>query len=203
LPELRDGFSEILMVEGVEGNTRWDFWAGTVDSFARSPIVGSGLGSYRYVIGLDKPATGTAVLEQAHNDWLEWVSTTGIAGLVLLTVFLLSVSVTLRPRRVRQLRFDLRYPLAGGAMVLVATGLHEGIGFGLQTPVNRYLLAVWVGLLWGVWGRVEEGRKRGAGGPPCGGSDSAIDTPPVDGPTQQMGSGAGSIPGMADTGEEM
>jgi hypothetical protein len=34
------------------------------------------------------------------------------------------------------------------------------VGFGLQTPVNRYLLAVWVGLIWGVWTRVEEGRRR-------------------------------------------
>jgi O-antigen ligase len=161
LPELKDGFAEILVVEGVEGNTRWDFWAGTVDSFARSPMVGSGLGSYRYVIGLDKPATGTAVLEQAHNDWLEWASTGGIAGLVVLMVFLTSMAVALDPRRLRHLRFDLRYPLAGGAVALVATALHEIVGFGLQTPVNRYLLAVWLGLLWGVWGRVEGGRVRG------------------------------------------
>jgi O-antigen ligase len=160
LPELRDGFAEILVVEGVEGNTRWDFWTGTLDSFARSPVVGSGLGSYRYVIGLDKPATGAAVLEQAHNDWLEWASTTGIVGLVLLVMFLVGVWVTVSPKRVRRLRFDLRYPLAGGAVVLVATALHELVGFGLQTPVNRYLLAVWVGLLWGLWGRVEEKKGR-------------------------------------------
>jgi len=161
LPELRDGFTEMLVVEGVEGNTRWDLWAGTVDSFMRSPVVGCGLGSYRHVIGLDKPATGTSILEQAHNDWLEWASTAGIAGVVILALLLVAVGVALRPQRVRHLRFDLRYPLAGAAAALVATALHEMVGFGLQTPVNRYLLAAWVGLVWGVWKRVEERKGRG------------------------------------------
>jgi hypothetical protein len=160
IPELRDGFAQLLVVEGVEGNSRWDVWAGTVRSFARSPLVGSGLGTYRYVIGLDKPATGTAILEQAHNDWLEWMSTTGLAGAVILALLLASLVMRLMPRRVRHLRFELRYPLAGAAAALVGTGLHEIVGFGVQTPLNRYLAAVWVGLVWGVWNRVEEGRSR-------------------------------------------
>jgi O-antigen ligase len=202
LPELRDGFSEILVVEGVEGNTRWDFWAGTVDSFARSPLVGSGLGSYRYVIGLDKPATGTAVLEQAHNDWLEWASTTGLAGLVILAAFLVSVGMTLNPRKVRHLRFDLRYPLAGGAVALCATALHEVVGFGLQTPINRYLLAVWVGLLWGVWGRVEERRGRQPVGSP--GEPEVVDEHgcPADHLVEQ-GQGQGQGQGDGDGNGEM
>ncbi len=160
IPELRDDFAQLLVVEGVEGNSRWDVWAGTVRSFARSPFVGSGLGSYRYVIGLDKPATGKAVLEQAHNDWLEWLSTTGVAGAAVMILFLYALAVRLRPRSVRRLRFELRYPLAGAAAALLATSLHELIGFGVQTPLNRYLVAVWVGLVWGVWNRVEEGRAR-------------------------------------------
>jgi O-antigen ligase len=163
LPELRDSFSALLVVEGVEGNDRWDLWAGTIHSFGRSPLVGSGLGSYRHVIGIDKPATGTSVLEQAHNDWLEWASTSGVVGVAVLVLVLFGLLALLRPGRVRRLRFDLRYPLAGAAVVLTATALHEAVGFGLQTPLNRYLLAVWIGLVWGVWNRVEEGRQRGPG----------------------------------------
>ena len=160
MPEVRDGFSQLFVVEGVDGNDRWDLWSGTVDSFARSPVVGSGLGGYRHVIGLDKPATGTSILEQAHNDWLEWASTAGIAGAVVLALFLAGVGVGLRPSRVRRLRFDLRYPLAGAATAFVATALHEMVGFGLQTPVNRYLLAAWAGLIWGVWRRVDASKVR-------------------------------------------
>jgi O-antigen ligase len=164
LPELRDSFSALLLVEGVEGNTRWDLWTGTVHSFTRSPLVGSGLGSFRHVIGLDKPATGTAVLEQAHNDWLEWVSTSGVVGVTVLVLFLAGLVASLLPGRVRRLRFELRYPLAGAMVALTATALHEMVGFGLQTPLNRYLLAVWIGLVWGVRNRVEEGRARGSVG---------------------------------------
>ncbi len=160
LPELRDGFAELFVIEGVEGNTRWDLWTGTARSFARSPVVGSGLGSYRHVIGLDKPATGTAVLEQAHNDWLEWLSTGGILGAAVLAMLVYGIWVAMRPQRVRRLRFDLRYPLAGAAAAFAATALHEIVGFGLQTPVNRYLLAAWIGLVWGVWARVDEGKRR-------------------------------------------
>jgi O-antigen ligase len=116
---------------------------------------------YRHVIGLDKPATGSAVLEQAHNDWLEWASTSGIVGVVVLILVLVAVAASLRPGYVRRLRFELRYPLAGAAVALAATALHETVGFGLQTPLNRYLLAAWVGLVWGVWNRVETGKGRG------------------------------------------
>ena len=153
LPELEEGFRNLFAVEGVDGNTRWDLWAGTVRSWERSPIVGSGLGSYRHVIGMDKPATGQSVLEQAHNDWLEWASTTGIVGVAALAFFVVGVTMSLVPWRVRRLRFEFRYALAGIALALVATAIHEIVGFGLQTPLNRYLLATWIGMLWGLAGR--------------------------------------------------
>ena len=34
--------------------------------------------------------------------------------------------------------------------------IHEIIGFGLQTPLNRYLLATWIGMMWGLAGRVRD-----------------------------------------------
>ncbi len=158
LPELEEGFRDLFAVEGVDGNTRWDLWTGTIRSWERSPVVGSGLGSYRYVIGMDKPATGRSVLEQAHNDWLEWASTTGAVGVAALLLFAVGTAMALSPRRVRRLRYEFRYALAGIALALVATAIHEIIGFGLQTPLNRYLLATWIGMLWGLAGRVRNPR---------------------------------------------
>jgi O-antigen ligase len=159
LPDLRDNFRQLLAVEGVEGNTRWDLWAGTLESWQRSPVVGSGLGSYRHVIGLDKPATGARVLEQAHSDWLEWASTSGLVGVGVLALVLVGLAVPLWPKRVRRLRFELRYPLAGAAAALVATALHEMVGFGLQTPLNLYLVAAWAGLVWGATGPRSDGLR--------------------------------------------
>jgi O-antigen ligase len=163
LPAVGERFSTLLAVEGVEGNTRWDLWRGTWMAWRRAPMIGSGLGSYRYVIGLDKPATGASVLEQAHNDWLEWLATTGVAGAAVLALGVWGLAVQLRPGTMRRLRHEYRYPLAGAAFALVATGLHEMIGFGLQTPLNRYLLAAWIGVVWGLVERRDElARSRGA-----------------------------------------
>jgi hypothetical protein len=150
LAVVRDGFSDLLIVEGIEGNTRWDLWRGTLRSWQRSPLLGSGLGSYRYVIGMDKPATGNQVLEQAHSDWLEWLATGGLVGAAALLLMVAGVALQLEPRGVRQMPCEFRYALAGASLALVATALHEAVGFGLQTPLNRYLLAAWVGLAWGA-----------------------------------------------------
>jgi O-antigen ligase len=167
LPAIGERFSYLLAVEGVEGNTRWDLWRGTWQAWLRAPALGSGLGSYRHVIGLDKPATGASVLEQAHNDWLEWLATSGIAGAAVLALAVAGLGFQLRPGKVRRMRHEFRYPLAGAAFALAATGLHEIIGFGLQTPLNRYLLAAWVGIVWGLAERRNEmssGREPGQAG---------------------------------------
>jgi hypothetical protein len=145
LAVVRDGFSDLLIVEGIEGNTRWDLWRGTLQSWQRSPLLRSGLGSYRHVIGMDKPATGNQVLEKAHSDWLEWLATGGLVGAAVLLLLIAGVALQLEPRGVRQMRCEFRYALAGASLALVATVLHEAVGFGLQTPLNRYLLAAWVG----------------------------------------------------------
>jgi O-antigen ligase len=150
LPAVQERFSQLLMVEGIEGNTRWDLWAGTLRSWNRAPLVGSGLGSYRHVIGLDKPATGRAILEQAHNDWLEWLATGGIVGFGILLAAVGGLALRLWPARVRRLRGEYRYPLAGASLAVTATALHELVGFGLQTPLNWILLAVWIGMVWGI-----------------------------------------------------
>jgi hypothetical protein len=153
IDDLREGFSQLLAIEGVDGNDRWDLWAGTVASWRRAPLLGAGLGSFRYVIGMDKPATGTAILEQGHNDWLEFVAGGGLGAVLVLVAGVGGLIWVLRPGRVRRMRFELRYPLAGVIWVGVSTAFHEWIGFGLQTPLNGLLAACWIGIVWGVAGR--------------------------------------------------
>jgi len=160
LPDLRERVADLVAVEGLDGNTRVDLWRGTVASWKRSPVLGSGLGTYRYVIGMDKPASGAAVLEQAHNNWLEWGATSGIAGIALLGVLIVGLGRILMPGRVRTLRSEIRYALAGATLAFAATLMHEMIGFGLQAPVNRYLLAAWIGLVIGLWERSSSRKHR-------------------------------------------
>lgn len=170
--DLREEFQRLLAVEGLEGNTRWELWAGTVRSWQRAPVLGSGIGSYSHVIGIDKPATGRSRLGDAHNDWLEWGSTAGVVGAAALAVAVVAVLLELRRRRLSGLRFELRYPMAGAGLALLATALHETVGFGLKTPLNLYLAACWIGLLWGISSR----SARPAGGPPQAAGEAAPDS---------------------------
>ncbi len=150
LPALADDFRQLVAIQGVEGNDRWDLWHGTLSLWGRAPVVGVGLGAYRNAAGLDSPPTGAAVLEQAHNDWLEWGATTGIVGAAALLLGVGWLIWSFRPGRVRGFRFEIRYALAAAALALGATALHETIGFALQTPLNRFLASLWVGLAWGL-----------------------------------------------------
>jgi hypothetical protein len=160
LPDLKERFDKLLAVEGLESNDRWDIWAGTLRLWQRNPTLGSGLGTYQHVIGPDKPPTQGRILGHAHNDWLEWLATTGVVGGVILIVAVFALLWPLRPASLRRLRFELRYPLAGAGLALAATALHETVGFGLQTPANRYLLAAWIGLIWGLTAKIEAKRQK-------------------------------------------
>ena len=41
----------------------------------------------------------------------------------------------------------------------VVIQVHEVVGSGLQSPLNRLLLAGWVGLIWGLSNNIEERRR--------------------------------------------
>ncbi len=160
LPLVTERFREMLAVEGAEGNDRWDLWAGTVRLGLTSPLLGTGAGSFRHAIGVTKPATADFVLEQAHNDWLEWIATTGVAGAVALGLGAVGLLLLLRPSRVRGLRFEYRYPHAAAGLALAAASLHAMTDAVLQSPANAYLYAAWVGLLWGLWESLQERERR-------------------------------------------
>lgn len=162
LPHIKETFTELFLLDGARNNSRWELWDGTFSSWKRSPIVGSGAGSYRHVIDLDKPATGANRLHQAHNDWLEWASTTGVLGLAILGLAVVGIAMELRPARLSRFRFEYRYPMAAAAFALTSVALHETIGFGLQIPLNRYLLACWIGMIWGATAKLRSKRRRQA-----------------------------------------
>jgi O-antigen ligase len=150
LPEVRDELAQLLVVEGVEGQGRWDFWQSTLELAGKTPFFGVGLGSYKHATGITKPPTGSSLLEHAHSDWLEWLATGGSIGAVFLIIAIAWCIATLRPSRVRPLRFEHRYPKAAAAWTLLAVAAHEQLGSALHTPFNRLLLACWIGLLWAL-----------------------------------------------------
>lgn len=153
LPELEERTAALMEIDGMPGISRADVWRSTAASWLRAPIVGTGMGSFAYVITLDKPPTGTQPVERARNDWLEWLSTTGFLGLIPVGLGIAGFLSLLRPAFVRRLRSHFRYPLAGAAAALIVTALYALGTSGLQCPANQYLVATWVGVIWGVTAR--------------------------------------------------
>lgn len=168
--QFRDQFSDPFVIGGV--TVRWDLWLATLETWQRAPLPGVGLGAFRYAFPLDQPPAGSAVFRQAHSDWLEMLATGGVAAAAAMALLVVGGITAFRHRRVRS---DLRYPLAAAAWVLLATALHSQIGYGLQTPGNRYLLAAWVGLAWGIDRRLTGARRDVEAGEATGAAEPGED----------------------------
>lgn len=92
---------------------------------------GSGIGSFRYVHPLYRPATASSRFVHAHNDYLEWVADTGVIGALLLLAWLAALTVT-----AVQIRRRERGKAMSAALIaaLTALALHETVDFSLQLP---------------------------------------------------------------------
>lgn len=125
--------------------TRWNAWGATLRLIGDHPVIGTGLGTYREAYAAYYPPAVTSIWDKAHNDYLEILSDTGVAGglLVLLGVGLFARRVllpALRAARERELRLGL-------AMALVSIALHSFVDFNLQIPSNGMLAVLLAGVL--------------------------------------------------------
>ncbi len=169
LPYLQERLLETVSIAGIEGTGRPELARATIRLWQCAPVVGVGLGGFRYAFPMTKSPSGGRSVDQAHNDWLEWAATTGWVGVVIMVLAFAGFAGPCRLRNVSSLRSEFRYSLAGFLIVIVAVCLHESIEFGLQIPLNRYILALWIGLFWGIMGITDNSSRSGEGSFP--GSD--------------------------------
>jgi O-antigen ligase len=109
------------------------------------PWFGSGLGTWSEVFPMYQRYPLLAVgFSHAHNDYVQWLEETGVAGLGLLgalaALYFARVLGPL-PREAAKRRAALL-----GALAAVA--LHSAVDFGLRIPANALLFAAVLGLLW-------------------------------------------------------
>ncbi len=93
-----------LSVGGTDsGEIRRIVWRGAVDVWRRYPIFGSGVETFAYSYYLDRPAAHNIVSEwdflynKAHNEFLNYLATTGIVGLLAYVFLLGAFSVPVIP----------------------------------------------------------------------------------------------------------
>lgn len=126
--------------------TRWDFWQRTWSAIDSSWPVGTGLGSFVAVYGgLESPSgVTTTFVNHAHNDYLELLLETGLAGAGLLVAFWVWW-VGLVVRIFKAPHVD---PLAGAAAIASGAALaHSFVDYPLRTAAIAAAFAVCVALM--------------------------------------------------------
>ncbi len=135
----------------------WGTAVAVVEDFWRS---GSGIGTFRYLHPLYRRAESNTRFVHAHNDYLEWISDTGLPGALLLAAWMAALGLAAW----RILRSGGSERLLSVAMVagLVALALHEVVDFSLQLPGVAIPAALLAGALLApaAWG---PGRPAGSG----------------------------------------
>lgn len=137
---------------------RTHFWSVTVDIIRNHPVIGIGLGAFGVVYTGYDTRNGLYRLEQAHNDYLQVLSDSGIVGAALGLVFLVALFRMGFARR--ESRDDFRRGVATGALAgCFAVLVHSFFDFTLHTTSNSLLFLVLAGLAT-MNGRVEEVHSR-------------------------------------------
>jgi O-antigen ligase len=118
-----------------EGASRQEIWRATLKMFAAHPILGVGLGGYWIGITAYHEASGLMTPQEAHNDYLELLSSGGLIGFSLGVWFAVAVI-----RRARQtLASDVGYLRAvrfGAILGVAGVAAHSLVDFGLHILVN-------------------------------------------------------------------
>ena len=112
------------------------------------PVFGAGLGSFHVVFPRYSRQDLGALYTHTHNDYLEFASETGVVGISLLGVLVLtSLLAALRAQISR--RDPLMRAISFGAMMeIIALGMHSTVDFNLQIPANALTFMLVLAFAW-------------------------------------------------------
>ncbi len=122
----------------LEGASRSEIWQATLKMFAANPILGVGLGGYWIGITAYHDASGRMVPQEAHNDYLELLSSGGVIGFAIGVWFVVVVVRTVG-RNLFADRGFLRAARMGAVLGLAGVAAHSLVDFGLHIMVNAIL----------------------------------------------------------------
>ena len=122
-----------------DGASRNEIWRATLKMFAAHPIAGVGFGGYWIAITAYHDASGVLTPQEAHNEYLEVLSSGGLIGFGILVWFAVMV---VRRVRVNLMTYDaVRF---GAVVGITGVVVHSLVDFGLHLMSNALVFVVLV-----------------------------------------------------------
>jgi O-antigen ligase/tetratricopeptide (TPR) repeat protein len=121
-------------------------WKDSIGIMRDYPLFGSGLGTFESTYLRYQSRYNKVLFDHAHNDYVEVVTDTGVAGTILIAVTVLLLFTALY-RRWRSRRSTYAQCIgAGGLSASVAMAVHSFTDFNLHIPANALLFTVVVAI---------------------------------------------------------
>lgn len=126
---------------------RSEIWRATLRMIADHPIFGIGLGAFATMYPHYDSSPGLRYTAEAHNDYLQLLAETGVAGGIIGIGFLAFLIRTMR-RSLSLTAGTRQWSLAVGTSAGIAAGLiHSLVDFGLQITANALVFLSLVAVL--------------------------------------------------------
>ncbi len=122
---------------------RLPIWRDTQLLIRDFPLLGTGLGTYRWANSHYQTDKLQYIIEHAHSDYLEFASEIGIPAMALLFAGLWILVIRVARHALVAERSHEKSLAAGCAGALLAILVHGLVDFNLQIPANAYLFA-WI-----------------------------------------------------------
>lgn len=114
-----------------DGASRNEIWRATLKMFAAHPILGAGLGAYWIGITAYHDASGVLTPQEAHNDYLELLSSGGIIGLAL-GIWFTVIVIRLARNNLNTDTGFIRAVRIGSILGIAGVAAHSLLDFGLH-----------------------------------------------------------------------
>jgi O-antigen ligase len=124
-----------------QGASRNEIWRATLKMFAAHPIAGVGLGGYWIGITAYHNASGLMTPQEAHNDYLELLSSGGVIGFALCVWFVVAVVRKARENLLAEVGY-IRSVRLGAILGVLGVAAHSLVDFGLHIMVNAVVFLI-------------------------------------------------------------
>lgn len=129
-----------------QGASRNEIWRASLKMFAANPFLGVGFGGYWIGITAYHKASGLMTPQEAHNDYLEILSSGGVIGFAIAVWFVVAVIRLAR----RNLAVDTGYKRAvrlGAVLGIAGVAAHSLVDFGLHIIANALVFVTLIMLV--------------------------------------------------------